>query len=130
MLFDEFYFHERRGLPRWERLGHPIDTLSVLAVYFFTIFAPYESSKLPILIGLAAFSCVLITKDEWVHRSECSGSEHWLHALLFILHPLSFLSAGHFWISGDLWPLQVQAVIISLFLLYQITRWNLWALKK
>jgi len=28
MGVDEFYFHRRRGLPRWERLAHPLDTMT------------------------------------------------------------------------------------------------------
>ena len=29
---DESVIHNRRDLPRWERSGHPLDTLSVLVV--------------------------------------------------------------------------------------------------
>ncbi len=29
MAVDEVHFHRQRGLPRWERLGHPLDTLTV-----------------------------------------------------------------------------------------------------
>ena len=32
ILVDEFWFHHRRGLPRWERLGHPIDTLPLITL--------------------------------------------------------------------------------------------------
>jgi hypothetical protein len=31
MAVDEVHFHRQRGLPRWERLGHPLDTLTVCA---------------------------------------------------------------------------------------------------
>ena len=40
MLVDELLFHRRRGLPRWERIGHPIDTLSVLACYGVSLWLP------------------------------------------------------------------------------------------
>jgi hypothetical protein len=26
MFVDEFYFHFALGQPRWERMGHPLDT--------------------------------------------------------------------------------------------------------
>jgi len=28
ILVDEFYFHLARGLPRWERIGHPAQILT------------------------------------------------------------------------------------------------------
>src|SRR5262245_66006812 len=34
---DEIHFHRRRGLPRWERLGHPLDTLTVLACFVWLL---------------------------------------------------------------------------------------------
>ena len=33
MFVDEFYYHHKRGLPRWERMGHPADTISVLICF-------------------------------------------------------------------------------------------------
>ena len=33
MMVDELHFHRRRGLPRWERIGHPLDTATVLVCY-------------------------------------------------------------------------------------------------
>jgi len=68
MAVDEFVFHRRRGLPRWERLGHPLDTLTAAACYGWLAFAPpSESSTLGVYVGLCAFSCLFITKDEFVH---------------------------------------------------------------
>jgi len=43
IMIDEFYFHVRRGLPKWERLGHPLDTLTVLACFAFVLFFPCTS---------------------------------------------------------------------------------------
>ncbi len=37
MAVDELHFHRRRGLGRWERLGHPLDTLTVLACIGWTL---------------------------------------------------------------------------------------------
>lgn len=35
MAVDEAHFHRWRGLPRWERLGHSLDTLTVLACFMW-----------------------------------------------------------------------------------------------
>jgi hypothetical protein len=43
---DEFYFHRKRGLPRWERVGHPVDTFSVLLCFLFVLFVPYSEGAL------------------------------------------------------------------------------------
>jgi 2-polyprenyl-6-hydroxyphenyl methylase/3-demethylubiquinone-9 3-methyltransferase len=40
---------------------------------------------------------LFVTKDEPAHSKYCSSGEHWLHAMLFILHPLVLLSAGLLW---------------------------------
>lgn len=105
MMVDEFYFHQRRGLGRWERIGHPLDTLSVLFFYLFLIlFSPSEGAVL-VAIGIGIFSSTLITKDEFVHSKECGAGEQWLHSLLFVLHPLVLLSALM------LWPLRHFAVL-------------------
>lgn len=143
ILFDEFYFHVRRGLPKWERLGHPLDTLTVLICFFFILFVPYSSLALKIYIGLAIFSCIFVTKDEFVHKECCPASEQWLHALLFLNHPVVLASAGLIWFTLDraeapawlsgLVPyaqtldtfLWVQSGMITLFFLYQLVYWNL-----
>ena len=33
--------------------------------------------------GLAIFSCLLVTKDEFSHKQDCPAAEQWLHAILF-----------------------------------------------
>ncbi len=121
MFVDEFYFHEKRGLGRWESLGHPLDTSTVLACYGFLL---WGSPSVVIYIGLCAFSCLFITKDEFVHREQCSPVEHWLHSLLFLLHPVCFTAAYHLWKMNDLMALQFQFVVIALFLVYQTLRWS------
>jgi hypothetical protein len=99
MAFDEFYFHWRRTLPRWERLGHPLDTLTVLISWLFIFLVEPTPTSISIYFALAIFSCMFVTKDEWVHTSACEAGENWLHAVLFILHPLMFLSAGLLWVG-------------------------------
>lgn len=142
MLFDEGYFHLRRGLPRWERIGHPIDTFSVLVCLGWILFAPFSTPNLLIYIAFASFSSLLVTKDEFVHKHYCPASENWLHALLFTLHPVTLTCAGFMWpvVQGiDVAPwiahwldnppqlnlfLHVQFSATALFLFYQIIYWN------
>ncbi len=100
LLVDEFVFHRRRGLGLWERLGHPIDNFLLFLPLAFVFFrAPDAEASRWIYFGLSALSCVLITKDEWVHTRECSASENWLHALLFVLHPVALGAAAWAWIQ-------------------------------
>ncbi len=122
MFVDEFYFHEKRGLLLWEKVGHPLDTLTVLSCYSYLIWGGADLSIYLILCGL---SCLFITKDEFVHQGVCPAAEHWLHALLFILHPLSFLSAYLLWQTGELSFLKVQTVVILIFMFYQTLRWSI-----
>jgi hypothetical protein len=142
IMVDEFYFHVRRGLPKWERLGHPLDTLTVLICFVFILFVPYSSFSLKIYIALAIFSCVFVTKDEFVHKECCPASEQWLHALLFLNHPVVLTAAGLIWpvISGGVFPLWLSGLAsyagvlhtflvmqigaISLFFIYQWIYWN------
>lgn len=124
---DETYFHIKRGLPKWERIGHPLDTLSVIACLLFVLLVPYSSGALKVFIGLAIFSCLMVTKDEFVHKHHCPAAEHWLHAILFITHPIMLASLGLIWGRDMLifFPfLYVQLVLISLFFLYQVIYWN------
>jgi hypothetical protein len=97
MAFDELYFHRRRGLPRWERIGHPLDTLTVLICLLWLLSVPPGSAAIAIYAGLGIFSCLFVTKDEQVHLHHCDAAEQWVHALLFTLHPLVLLSAGLLW---------------------------------
>ena len=139
---DEFYFHIRRGLPQWERIGHPLDTLTVLACFAFVLFVPYSSFYLKIYIGLTLFSCIFVTKDEFVHKECCPASEQWLHALLFLNHPIVLTAAGLIWPianggTGPAWLsslnmyadslhlfLLMQTGFVALFLIYQTLYWN------
>lgn len=125
MFFDEYYFHRKRGLPLWERIGHPLDTLSVVVSYAFLYLNQPSDSNLKIYIALCAFSCILITKDEFVHTELCEARENWLHAVLFVLHPISFLSAGIIW-KENLNPnlIALQPVFIFVFMIYQILYWS------
>jgi hypothetical protein len=144
---DELWFHRRRGLPRWERIGHPLDTLSVLVCVLWAWAAPAPSP--PWVWGylaLAAGSCALVTKDEGVHAVRCTAAEHWLHAALFVLHPLVLGAVALLWcaragaplgaaagdwlgaaLPGPQWAarwLAAQAAALALFALYQALYWS------
>jgi hypothetical protein len=127
MFVDEFVFHRRRGLPRWERLGHPLDTLTAAACYGWLVAVPANHPyALHVYVALCAFSCLFITKDELVHAKRCEAREIWLHAVLFVLHPIVFLSFGLIWLSGsEAWLVQgALASTLALFV-YQFAYWNL-----
>lgn len=126
MVVDEFYFHEKRSLKKWESIGHPLDSLTVFSCFLFLILSAPSSLTLQIYAGLSIFSCLFITKDEWVHAKECSGSENWVHALLFVVHPLIFASAWFLKEQGETLSLVIQTTIIGIFMIYQIVRWNIW----
>jgi len=126
MAVDELVFHRRRGLPRWERLGHPLDTLTAAACYGWLAFAPPSApSTLSVYVGLCAFSCLFITKDEFVHARLCEPLETWLHAVLFVLHPIVFLC---FWLlahsAGQRVLIQVELCLTLGLLAHQVIYWS------
>lgn len=142
MFVDEFHFHIKRGLPKWERIGHPIDTLSVIVCLLYLIWVPFSSFNFFGYMLLSLISSLLITKDEWVHKEHCKGTEQWLHALLFINHPILLISFGLMWVkqyssSSNNWvswfdhsPLFVpfflsSLILMVLFCIYQVVFWNL-----
>lgn len=137
---DEFVFHHRRGLPRWERIGHPLDTLSVLLVSGIAYFATFSNSNLQFFAVLSLMSCLFVTKDEWVHSRLCDAREQWLHGVLFVCHPLVFVSTAFLWcwrdrpdllsLGGDQQNIAALAVqgqffLLSFFLAYQVIYWNI-----
>jgi len=141
--FDEYYFHIKRGLPKWERIGHPIDTLTLVACLLFVLFVPCTAGAIKVYICLGVFSCLMVTKDEWIHKHHCPPAEHWIHALLFINHPIILTSVGLIWwvTTGQGAPtwmaswlhhtanlhamLVLQTGAVILFFLYQVIYWNI-----
>lgn len=125
MAVDEGWFHRRRGLPRWERVGHPVDTLSVALCYAWLVVAAPSSTNLIVFAALAAFSCLVVTKDEWVHARLCSPGEQWLHAVLFVLHPIVFAGFAAIWWSGrNPEVLVAQLTLTAAFGTYQLLYWS------
>ena len=136
IILDEYVFHIKRALPKWERIGHPLDTLSVVVCLIMVQLIPYSKQGLYAYIALAIFSCLLITKDEFIHKHHCPASEQWVHAVLFINHPILLTAIGIFWVclsaeSLPLWLIPIsphkglmQTSFATLFMLYQIVYWN------
>ena len=144
IVVDEFFFHIKRGLPKWERIGHPVDTLSVLICFGTVLFVPFSPFNLKIYIAFACFSAILVTKDEFIHKEVCPWTEQWLHAVLFSLHPIQLACAGFLWPmirEAHVFPwiqqwlgshieifrvfLITQFCAMSLFLIWQVVYWNL-----
>jgi hypothetical protein len=127
MVLDELWFHRRRRLPKWERVGHPLDTLITALCYVWLVLrAPSEPHGLTIYVALAAFSCLFITKDELVHARCCEPRELWLHAVLFVLHPVVFLGFGILWLAGEgSWIIRAQLLATLGFAGYQVVYWSL-----
>jgi hypothetical protein len=120
-FFDELYFHRKRGLPLWEVIGHPLDTLTVLACYAFIMIQAPTAANFNIYIGLAIFSCLFITKDEFVHHENSGAIEQWLHSVLFILHPLVLIVLGLSWFSPEstIFITSADSLILKTFIDYQ-----------
>jgi hypothetical protein len=129
MALDEFVFHRKRGLPRWERLGHPLDTLTAALCYGWLVATPpSRPHALAVYVALCAFSCLFITKDEFVHARLCEPLETWLHAVLFVLHPIVFFSFGLIWQFGTkAWLLKVELCLTVALFFHQLVYWSpLW----
>jgi hypothetical protein len=123
MAVDEFVYHRKRGLPRWERIGHPLDTLSVIAPTLVAVLTSPESGRAAFL-GLSVISCFFVTKDEAVHARECPNGERFLHAFLFILHPCVLWAVWMFWTAGQIEALRAVLAAMIGFGLYQTLYWN------
>ncbi len=77
-----------------------------------------------VFAGLALVSCLLVTKDEFVHSKYCTAAEQWLHAVLFVMHPIVMASIALLWIRQALPILLIQAALTFAFGLYQVLCWN------
>lgn len=118
LIFDELYCHRRRGLPTWERWGHPLDTLTVAFCVSWLRWTEPTQANLRLYLAFAAFSCLFVTKDEFVHREHCDGLEHWLH-------PLAFLSLGWLWWNREgVQVISLQLGILVAWTAFQIIYWS------
>jgi len=131
MAIDELIFHRQRGLPAFERWGHVADT----GLFLLALLLPALAAPTPFWLGLYTFfalaSCILITKDEWIHASVCSGAEQWCHAMLFVLHGPILLTAGLVWfLAPHHFVLKMLPPIVLICGLYQHLYWNIYHERK
>jgi len=125
MVVDEGWFHRIRGLPRWERISHPLDTLTLVGCLGWLVATESRSpAALSVYVGLAVFSTIFATKDEAMHAGLCSAGEHWLHAMLFALRPIVLAAFMYLWWIGTVSLLVGQLGITIGFLAYQVIYWN------
>lgn len=128
MGVDEFHFHWKRNLPKWERWGHPVDTLSFLFPFSVLAFASPGTFTKWVYVLLSVLSCAVITKDEWIHQNHALPGEQWLHSVLFILHPVVLISAYLLWVGANSGvPFVYIWFSILAFLVYQLLFWNYYA---
>ena len=120
MIVDEGVFHRRRELPRWERIGHPIDTATIIACLAWLL----AGGGLHGYIVLAIVSTLVVTKDEGVHAKLCGAGEQWLHAVLFALHPIVLAAFGYLATTGHRDILVGQIAVAGAFMAYQVVYWN------
>jgi hypothetical protein len=124
MLVDELHFHRERGLPRWERVGHPLDTLSVLVCYALALSLPPTAGNVAWYVVAAGASCLLITKDELIHAQRCQPLEQWLHSVLFVIHPIVLGVGALLWLEQERTLLWLSAGLTATFGVYQAMYWN------
>jgi len=87
---------------------------------------------------LALFSCLFITKDEFIHNEESGAWEQWLHSILFVLHPIVLLLIPLAWKHPVLISLlgtetlmlfttflKGQLLLTIIFFFYQVLYWNI-----
>lgn len=121
---DEGWFHRRRGLPRWERIGHPLDTLTIAICLGWLAMASPSMRSLWIYCGLAIFSTLFVTKDEPVHARLCGGGEQWLHAVLYALHPIVLYAfAWLWWHDHHMMIIGILGATVG-YALFQTVYWN------
>ena len=125
LIFDEFVFHWRRDLPRWERIGHPIDSLVFLAALAIPALFEAHTDLIKILYAVVAIaSCVCVTKDEWVHLKFASAPEQHLHGLMFLLHSAILVLVWNAWKGGYFQLPAAMLLPIAAFSFYQLIYWN------
>jgi 2-polyprenyl-6-hydroxyphenyl methylase/3-demethylubiquinone-9 3-methyltransferase len=124
MLVDEWSFHRVRRLGRWESWGHVADSaVFAAALAPAALLAPTRGAAVLYAAG-AAVSAALVTKDEWIHARECEPTEHWVHALLFALHPCVLICVGALWAAGE--GALLRAALPLVVLGYSFYQWLYW----
>jgi len=131
MAVDEGIFHRRRGLDRFERWGHVADTaLFALALAIPALWEPSRAALIS-YSSLGVASCLLITKDEWIHAAACNPIEQWCHAMLFILHGALIIVVGVLWsLEPSAWELKALPLTVLGWGLYQYFYWNIYYVRR
>lgn len=124
LMYDDLVLHRRRGLPRWERIGHPVDA------FIFSLpiaLAAYHGSETPsgAYWALSLSSCISILKDEWVHVGRIAAVEATVHAALFIIHPVTLFMAWNLAQTGQTFGLLLAWIGLLGVVLFQTIYWNL-----
>ena len=124
MSIDEFKFHRKRKLGSWESWGHPLDSIFYLVPLLIAGFASVTTFWGATYSISAVASLLIITKDEWIHSQECEPIEHFLHALLFVVHPSILFGFAFLWVSGEALLLrQAVPIGVGIFGIYQLIYW-------
>lgn len=100
MLIDEAYYHQRRGLSRLEQWGHVADALIFATALAIPGFFSPTTTTIFWYAAAVIVSSLVITKDEWIHTRACEGGEHWVHAVLFVIHAPILIGIGWLWYQG------------------------------
>lgn len=123
MIIDEGYFHRKRGLPKWEKWGHPLDTLTVIFSFSILSFFSQNSTTEILFWTSFVFSCIFVVKDEIIHYKVCEPGEMLLHGFLFILHPITLYCGYLLWGVEPL-LLKMFTFLLLGFFLYQVIYWS------
>lgn len=123
LLYDDVVLHRRRGLPRWERAGHPIDA------FFFSLpiaIAAFGGPTTPsgVYWTLSFLSCIIILKDEWVHVGRIGALEATIHAALFVIHPVTLVAAWRLAQTGETLGLVLAWIALLGVVSFQTIYWN------
>lgn len=74
-----------------------------------------------VFISLSIFSSLFVAKDEFLHARLCEPGEHWLHSLLFLIHPVSFFAVFWLWKTHQHMSfVRLHLALVFVFLIYQI----------
>jgi hypothetical protein len=124
LVYDELVLHRQRGLPRWERMGHPVDAFCFSLPIGFAACRGAETSP-NVYFGLSLLSSLVILKDEWVHVGRIGGLEATVHAALFVIHPVTLMTAWELAKTGQTFGLLLAWVALLGVVLFQGVYWNL-----
>lgn len=124
-LLDELHYHRKRGLGRFESIGHPADTLVFLAALSIPAISRPTNVSLICFILFALISTLVITKDEFIHAQSCEPGEHWLHALLFVVHAPVLIGIALVWLHDPAAIfLRLLPPIVGAWGIYQFLYWR------